>query len=190
MKKINLLAVLAIVAATLCACSEKKIEDPYQTALIEALQKQSTEQFTSVEFFAFEKIDSSTFRDEFGRRRSVFELKVEHDSTLYAKFVGEKKPTNAEIQRKNMLKDQGIIVRLDSLAESFGDNIDDVAFYDYHFSVLAKGKTSVMKLDDAYAAITPNYEVVGLTTKKRDIHKATGKSIPGYLELIKDEGEE
>ena len=188
MKKFSVLALVAVVAAV-CACKEEKVVDPFQEALTAELQKQFIEDFVSVEFQLFEKIDSSTYNDELLRRKKVFEVKAEQDEILYNKYVGEKKPKNASIQHEKVLKDRTVLVKLDSLAESFGSHAEDIAFYDFHFSVLAKGKSAVMKLDDAYACITPSYEVVGLTTDQRDIHKATGKAVPGYLDIIKDDNE-
>lgn len=105
-------------------------------------------------------------------------------------YISAGKPKNAAVKEESMKKDITIIQCLDSLAITIGDQLDDIAYYDYKFSAMAKSQSSSMEFRDSYAAITPDFEVIGMTAKERDLHKGLGKVIPGYLEILKGESEE
>lgn len=134
-----------------------------------------------------EKIDSSTFRAEFERRIELFETKYKADFKLYNNYFERGLRRNVARKIADMDRDQMIIDSLKIMLEQMGSDADRVAFYDICFSAEANVGNATQVLTDCYAAITPQYEVLCITHKKKDLHKTTGKVIPGYLELIKEE---
>lgn len=119
------------------------------------------------------QIDSSTFADEFARREDLFQLAV----TQNEKFG----KADAAAKDRQILKD------LAALKESMADSVNAVAFRDYSFSLSASNQDSKMEYAEVFAAITPSGDVLCLTKDRKDLHKSTGKAIPGYMEIIKDE---
>jgi hypothetical protein len=94
------------------------------------------------------------------------------------------KPRNAMLKLEAIDKAQRVLVQLDSLEEEYGDVLDSVIFYDYRFSGEAVTKDSRFDLSEAYAAITPDGKVLSVSTDVKDIHKSTGRAIPGYVDLF------
>lgn len=179
----------AAVLVLLSSCGTKPA-DPVEEAITSEIINNMSEGFTSVKIFKVEKIDSTTFGQELERRRHLFETKKEVDGKYMNKYIAAGKPKNAAAKEESMKKDIIIIQCLDSLAVSLEDILDDVAYYDYKFSAQAKSESSSMEFRDSYAAITPDFEVIGMTAKEKDLHKGLGKVIPGYLEILKGESEE
>lgn len=179
----------AAALALLASCSVKPA-DPVEEAIISEIMDNMAEGFTSVKIYKVEKIDSTTFGQELERRHHLFEVKKEVDEKAMNKYVAAGKPKNAAIKEESMKKDMMIMQCLDSLAITIEDILDDVAYYDYKFSAQAKSQNSTMEFRDSYAAITPDFEVIGMTAKEKDLHKGLGKVIPGYLEILKGESEE
>ena len=54
----------------------------------------------------------------------------------------------------------------------------------YYGSGEAVTKDSRFDLSEAYAAITPDGKVLSVSTDVKDIHKSTGRAIPGYVDLF------
>ena len=183
-------ALLFTAALVLLASCSGKPADPVEEAITSEIITNMSEGFTDVKIYKVEKIDSTTFGQELERRRHLFETKREVDEKYMNKYIAAGKPKNAAAKEESMKKDQVIIQCLDSLAITLSDILDEVAYYDYKFSAQAKGQNSSMEFRDSYAAITPDYEVIGMTAKEKDLHKGLGKVIPGYLEILKGEPEE
>ena len=47
-----------------------------------------------------------------------------------------------------------------------------------------------MQFREAYISITPDGKVISMAAERRDLHKAAGRVIPGYAELLKGAGED
>ena len=43
---------------------------------------------------------------------------------------------------------------------------------------------------DTYVCMTPELEIIAMTTERRDLHKAGGRAIPGYRQMLGDTPEE
>jgi len=175
-------------ALGVCACA--KTEDPFKEALTSALEERLGEPIKKITFTTFERIDSVSVDQEMSQRIKTFELKYSQDRKFYEKFMIESKPKSAEKYRQAWHRDEVILSQLDSLYESLGSKLNEIAYYDYAFGVTVIGENSQLNLSEAYACITPDLRVVTVTSDKKAIHKTTGASIPGYKEIIKTNDDE
>ena len=73
---------------------------------------------------------------------------------------------------------------MDSIENAMAGKLDDVAYYDYVFSGSATAKEGKVSYSNVYVTITPAGEVLTMTSNQKDLHKATGRVIPGYIESI------
>lgn len=185
MKK-HLLVIASVLMAAACGT---RTPDPVHEAIKAEISGNMPQKFTDVKIYTVEKIDSTTFRQELDRRKTLFETRRAADEKLILKYNSEGKQKNAALKTESYKKDVFILRDLDSLEVSLADILDDVAYYDYVFSAQASGPDGKMEFRDSYAAITPDMQVIGLTAQKKDLHKGLGKVIPGYLEIVKGEEE-
>lgn len=169
------------------ACGCKQEADPLQEALgAYILQGQEG----SFRLTRIEKIDSTTFRTEFERRQNVFERKLSQETKLFDNYVAQRKPKNAERHRAAIVRTREVMASLDSLKATMEGRLDEVAYYDYVFTGRAETKTTITELSNAYVSITPEFEVITLSNDRKDLHKAGGRAIPGYLEMLGKDSEE
>ena len=164
--------------------------DPVREAIKGEIMGNMSQQFTDVYVNSFEKVDSTTFRTELERRKTVFTTKRDADSDLLIKYMSEGKKKNAELKSESYRKDLLILQGIDSLEVALAGILDDIAYYDYKFSADAKGDGMKMQFRNAYISITPDGRVISMTSERRDLHKSTGRVIPGYVELVKGAGED
>ena len=167
-----------------------RVVDPVQEAIKGEIMGNMSQEFTDVTINFVEKIDSTTFRQEFDRRRTVFILKRDADSDLLLKYMTEGKKRNASIKSDSYKQDLVILQGLDSLEAAHSAILDDIAYYDYRFSADAKGQGLKMQFRNAFISITPDGRVISMTAERRDLHKSAGRVIPGYVELVKGSDEE
>ena len=174
--KILILSLLCILAS---ACKEDP--DPLQDTLgAYILQGQEG----SFRLYRIEKIDSTSFRTEFERRQNVFDLKLQEETRLYESYILQNKPKNAARHWDAMQRTHEVMKGLDSLRTTLEDRMDEIAYYDYVFSGQAVTGNRYTEYQDAYASITPSLEVITLTANRKDLHKAGGRAIPGYLQML------
>ena len=140
--------------------------------------------------YEIRKIDSTTFRTEFERRQNVFELKLQQETKLHESYFLQNKPKNAERHWDAIQRTREIMKGLDSLRAVMADRMDEIAYYDYVFSGRADTGAEATEFRDAYVSMTPAYEVVCLSADRRDLHKAGGRAIPGYLQMLDGTPEE
>ena len=178
-----LLPLFFVLAAS---CSEKT-PDPLEDALgAYILQGQEG----SFRLYKIEKIDSTTFRTEFERRQNVFELKLREETKLFNNYVSQNKPKNASRHWDAIQRTQEVMNGLDSLKAGLEGRLDEVAYYDYVFSGKAETDRKIIELTDTYASVTPAFEVIALSSERKDLHKAGGRAIPGYLQMLGRDSEE
>ena len=175
--------VTALVVVTSC---NNKAPDPVAAA-IEASAMQGTESDYTFRFTSLAKIDSTTFRTEFEHRKDVFRLKQQTEEKLYLRYVNEHKPKTAESHRQAMEKAKANLELMDYLESEMAGRLDDVAYYDYVFSGYSQTKEARTTYDNVYVTITPDYEVLTMTSNQKDMHKGTGRVIPGYIEGVSAE---
>lgn len=164
-----------------------KAPSPVETALNAAIAENLGQELKSVSYASLDKIDSTTFGQELEKRRAVLEQKVKSEEELYVKYKTQGKSTNAGIKLEAVNKAKASLVRLDSLALTLSDKMDEVAYFDYTFTAAVKGVEKDVTFKDAWALITPDLKVLGLATSQKSVHKGSGKVIPGYVEMLKED---
>lgn len=180
---VRILPLLCILA---CGCA--KTPDPLQDALGSYLLRDREGSFR---LYSIEKIDSTSFRTEFERRQNVFDLKLREETKLYESYVSQRKPKNAERHWNAMQRTREVMKGLDSLKAVMEGRLDEIAYYDYVFSGRAETDDQIIDLTQHYVSITPSLEVITLSADRKDLHKAGGRAIPGYLEMLgKTSGED
>ncbi len=138
----------------------------------------------SFRLYSIEKIDSTTFRTEFERRQNVFDLKLRQETKLYEGYLSQNKPKNAARHLESIQRTREVIKGLDSLRAVMEGRMDEIAYYDYVFSGRVDTDNTYSELQQAYASITPALEVISMTADQKDLHKASGRAIPGYLQML------
>lgn len=178
-----------VAAALLLASCGGKTPSPVEAALNAAIAENLGQELKSVTYASLEKVDSTTFGQELEKRRAVLAQKAKSEEELYMKYMSEGKRTNATMKLEAVTKAKASLARLDSLAGTIADRLDEVAYYDYTFTAAAKGVEKDVAFKDAWALITPDLEVLGMATSQKSVHKGSGKVIPGYVEMLKGAAE-
>lgn len=189
MKKIIL---LLAAAAVICSCNPYK-NDPVAQAIEKTTLSNYPDQPHRFRFQKLEKIDSTVFRTEVDRRIGTFEAKIRKNKELYHKYVRTGFTVNADIKKQTLMNDSVILIKLHALKEEMGPKLDEVAYYDYKFTAFGKVGDIPFDLIDYYATVTPDNECLTVSEDVNAIHRATGKVLPGYMEIVKTiavEGEE
>ena len=182
MKKLAKVLLLCVLAAG-CA----KTPDPVEEALGAYILRGREGSFR---LYSLEKIDSTTFRTEFERRQNVFDLKLREETRLYESYVLQNKPKNAARHWDAMQRTREVMKGLEDLRAGMEGRMDEIAYYDYMFSGKAETDDAVTEFKDACFCITPSLEIFTMTAERKDLHKAGGRAIPGYLEMLGDTPEE
>ncbi len=179
----RLLLLLGILAAG-CA---KKAPDPVEEALSAYILRGQQGTFL---VYTLEKIDSTTFRTEFEHRQNVFELKLQQENKLFEDYYFQNKKKNAERHWQALERTREVMKGLDSLRTVMEGRMDDIAYYDYVFSGRANTADAITEFRDTYVCMTPELEIIAMTTERKDLHKAGGRAIPGYLQMLGETPEE
>ena len=177
--------VAAIAVVTSC---NSTAPDPVAQAIEAAAMKDAAGDY-KFRITSLEKIDSTTFRTEIARRKDLFVLKQQAEDLLFQKYYKEGKRQNSENHRQAMEKAKMNLQFVESLEERLAGRLDETAYYDYVFSGYSETSEGRMNYDNVYVAITPGGEVLSMTANQRDLHKGTGRVIPGYLEGISSESD-
>lgn len=183
MKKTFILAAAALV---LVSCGQKKV-DPVKDTITQYIAE--TLSYDDVKFINLEKVDSTTFREEFEHRKNAFEARRASDEKFIVKYMNEGKQKNAALKTESFKNTLRIIRDLDSLEKASAAILDDIAYYDYKFNASARGPQGSMDFKDAYVCMTPDMKVMSMTSNVKDLHKSLGRVIPGYLDIVKGEEE-
>ncbi|MBQ0024877.1 MAG: hypothetical protein KBT00_04040 [Bacteroidales bacterium] len=183
--KRSLLALFAI-AAVISSCTPDPYKDnPVCKAIVQAAMAQYGNIEYDFSFTSLEVLDSTLLGTEFDRRIETFESRIKANSSLYEKYVKERKKKNAQIKADLVQHDKKVLADLIALKGENTARLGETAYYDYKFTALIKAGDKKLEMTDCYAAVTPDCEVLTLATDKKDLHKATGKVIPGYYETIR-----
>lgn len=186
MKRIIFLLALTL---TVCSCDKYK-DDPVCAAIAQKAMEPYGDQPYKATFDSITLLDSTTLAVEMDRRINAFNMKRQNDELLYIKYFKQSKKKNAARKCDDMSKDDEILKKLNALKEKMGDSLNQVAYYDYKFTATVKLSGKTLQMKDCFATVTPDNEVITLSSDVKSLHKATGKVIPGYLELISDTPEE
>lgn len=181
--------ILAALALCLAGCGQKP--DMYREALeTEIIRLVGAD--AKVTFNTFERIDSTTFGQEVDNRIKAFTTKLNQDRKLYENYKSKGMVKNTEGKKKAVEMDEKILAGMEMLRQRIADadSLDVVAYYDYHFTGSAKSSEGVTEFNNNYAAITPDGKVLSMNDALKGLHNALGKTIPGYMNLIKDKSDE
>ena len=183
MKKIFL---LLFVAAGLVACTQTK--DPFQKALETEIANRLGEG-AKVKIEAFNKIDSTTFGEELKYRQEVFDLRLQQNMKLLERYK-QGGFVNSAVNKRNAINhDHEVIAGLAEMEHTLEPILGDVAYFDFCFTGTARKGDARSVYKEYYASITPDGKVVSIDSNPKTLHKALGRVIPGYLELVKGEEE-
>jgi len=171
--------------ATLVSCGGPKQESPLKTAIVGEIREQLGDEGAAVSFNTVELVDSSSFAQEFDRRRATLELRLSQNEKLYKKYLDAFQTSKAKEKEALVKKDKEHLAALAELEASLKDTLSCIAFYDYKFSGSAKKSDgSKVLIKDTYIAITPEFEVLALSNEQKSLRKSTGKVIPGYSAIF------
>ena len=179
---------LYLAVAILVAACSPKAEDPALTAL-KAKLSEALPDAKEIYVKSFEKVDSTTFGQEYQNRLDLFDVKIKVLTEQCEKYMKAGKTNNAAVKQTDLKKAAATLARVSALKESVEAIKDKVAYYDYKFSAVIKSEGGSQTVDGWYACITPENEVIGYTSKQKDLHKGVGKLIPGYKEALGGEEE-
>ena len=183
MKNTAKLLLLLCVLAAGCA----KAPDPVEESLAAYILRGREGSFR---LYSLEKVDSTTFRTEFEHRQNVFDLKLQEETRLFENYYFQNKKKNADRHWEAMERTREAIKGLDSLRSALAGRMDEIAYYDYVFSGRAETADAATEFKDTYVCMTPELEIIAMTTERRDLHKAGGRAIPGYRQMLGDTPEE
>lgn len=198
MKRIGI--IILATAAIVCSCTGQKSTSKLERAIEHALTE-NLEGPQKVSVLELVKLDSTIFLTEFDRRKDVFEKRIEQNKKFHDDYYRRGLKKNAAIKYDEIHRDYEILNALELVKERMGDSLYLVAYYDYRvkakvitgripkriFSRIFRRKAQV--LEDLYFAVTPDNEVISLSTDHKRLHQSTGLVIPGYSEIIKSETE-
>ena len=184
--KRTLLVIFFAAALTACATQPK---DPQLKALETEIANRLGEG-AKARIESFAKVDSTTFGEELKYRQEVFDLRLKQNMKLLEKYKKGGFVQTAVDKRNAINHDHEVIAGLAEMERTLEPILGNVAYYDYCFSGQATKDGAKAVYKDYYASITPEGQVVSIDSNKKTLHKALGRVIPGYLELVKGDDEE
>ena len=190
MKIFKIAGICLCAAAIAASCGRgKPVLSPQQQAVVEYLAK-DIEGESSFEFTSFEVTDSTTMATEIDRRIEAFNSILRQNYNLYNNYVQAGKKRNAAKKEEAILLDTEMIKFLGEYKKDHADTIDDIAYYVYRFACEGKSEGAIYRYKEAYAAITPDNRVIGVSSDLKNLLRSTGKVIPGYSDIISGDPEE
>lgn len=187
MKKHIVTILIPALLCLLAAGCKQQAPDPLRDALGAYILQGREGTFR---LLSIEKIDSTTFRTEFERRQNVFDLKLREETKLYESYVQQRKPRNAARHLGAIQRTIAAVKGLDSLRAALEGRLDEVAYYEYVFTGRVDTDNAYTEFSNTYASITPSLEVITLAAERKDLHKAGGRAIPGYVQMFGKESDE
>ena len=184
MKLYRFAGICLCAAALVASCGRgKPVLSPQEQAVVDYLAK-DIEGESSFEFSSFELTDSTTMATEIDRRVEAFSSILRQNYNLYNTYVQAGKKKNAEKKQSAILLDTDMLKFLQEYKINNADTIDDIAYYVYRFACEGKSEGAIYRYKEAYAAITPDNKVIGVSTDLKNLLRSTGKVIPGYSDLL------
>ena len=192
----NIMRLLRIAGICLCAvallgsCGRgKPVLNEQEQAVVNHLAKDIEGDY-SFEFSSFEVIDSTTMATEIDKRIDAFSAILRQNYNLYNGYVQAGKKKNAAKKEEAILLDTEMLKMLQEYKADNTDTIDEIAYYVYRFACEGKSQDAIYRYKEAYAAITPDNRVIGVSTDLKNLLRSTGKVIPGYSDIISGDPEE
>lgn len=196
MKRIGIIILATAAIVSSCSLLGKKSPSKLEEVIENEISK-SLDGHHKCSVIELEKLDSTIFITEFDRRIKVFETRIEQNKKFHDDYYRRGLKKNAAIKYDEIYRDYEILDTLRIVKERMGDSLYMVAYYDYRVRAEVKTGGIVRRiirrksqiLDDLYFAITPDNEILSMSTNRRTLHYATGFVIPGYSEIIKAESD-
>jgi hypothetical protein len=190
MKAYKIAGICLCAVALLGSCGRgKPVYSPQEQAVVDYLAKDLEGEY-NFEFSAFEVIDSTTMAAEVDKRIEAFSAILRQNYNLYNNYVQAGKKRNAAKKEEAILLDTEMLKMLQLYKADNPDTIDDIAYYVYRFACEGKSEGAIYRYKEAFAAITPDNRVIGVSTDLKNLLRSTGKVIPGYTDLISGDPEE
>ena len=138
-------------------------------------------------FNTFEQIGQKTIGEEVEMRISLFKTKLEQDQKFYDMYTAGGVLGKASQKKAAIERDQLHLTQLDSIRNTLGAKLNEIAYRDYKFSAVGKLADGKLEAKDWYAAITPKGEVLSLVQDPKKLHRGLGVTIPGYEGMFDEE---
>ena len=180
------LAVLLLAVSTL-VLSSCKGSYASEKAAVSAKIAETMGDVKSLAFTSFEQIGETTVGKEVEMRIALFKTKLEQDQKFYDMYTAGGVLGKAAQKKDAIERDQLHLTQLDSIRNTLGDKLNDIAYRDYKFSAVGSLKDSKLEARDWYAAITPAGEVLSLVQDPKKLHRGLGVTIPGYKGMFDEE---
>ena len=175
---------MAAVALILSSCASKYSDEK---AAVAAKIAETMGDVQNLTFNTFEQIGETTIGQEVEMRIDLFKTKLEQDQKFYDMYTAGGVLGKASQKRDAIERDQLHLTQLDSIRNTLGDKLNEIAYRDYKFSAVGKVKDSKLEAKDWYAAISPAGEVLSLVQDPKKLHRGLGITIPGYKGMFDEE---
>jgi len=179
------LAVLMTVASfvfSACAGSHSKEKEAVSAKIVETMGE-----VKNLKFNTFEQIGQTTIGEEVEMRINLFKTKLEQDQKFYDMYSAGGVLGKASQKKAAIERDQLHLTQLDSIRNTLGAKLNEIAYKDYKFSAVGTLKDSKLEAKDWYAAISPSGEVLSLVQDSKKLHRGLGVTIPGYKGMFDEE---
>ena len=172
---------LAAAVSMLSACDDSFKEEK---AAVAAEIEETMGEVQGFNFKNFEQIGQTTVGEEIEMRIKAFKTKLEQDQKFFDMYTAGGVIGKAAQKKKAIERDQLHLTQLDSIRNTLGAGLGEIAYRDYKFSASGKLKDSVLEATDWFAAIAPDGTVLSLVQDQKNLHKGLGVTIPGYKEMF------
>lgn len=182
--KFFLVAALLLAAAAVSSCKD---EFEAQKSAVSAKIVETMGEVQNLKFNTFEQLGQTTVGREIEMRTDLFKTKLEQDQKFYDMYSAGGILGKAAQKKRAIERDQLHLTQLDSIRNTLGSRLDDVAYTDYKFSAVGTLKDGKLEAKDWYAAISPSGEVLNMVQDVKKLHRGLGVTIPGYKGMFDEE---
>ncbi len=184
MKKLFPVAAMLLTALFCLSCDGKYVEEK---EAVKAKIVETMGEVQSLTFNTFEQIGQTTVGEEVEMRIDLFKTKLEQDQKFYDMYSAGGVLGKASQKKDAIERDRLHLTQLDSIRNTLGEKLNEIAYKDYKFSAVGKLKDSKLEAKDWYAAISPSGEVLSLVQDPKKLHRGLGVTIPGYKGMFDEE---
>ena len=187
--------IIVIVAAAGLAFASCSNRNSSEAALGQALKSAIAESVggapEKVKIYNVEQTGSVTLSEELERRRNAINLRIKKNGEFLVDYKSRGMTKNAAKKEADIAKDRERLAGLEEIAAAHASQADSVIALVYKLNgeaVSAEGGKA--RVDNMYAAVTPDLRVLAFDKDARARLKSTGHAIPGYDGLYSAGGED
>ena len=184
--------IASVVGLALAACGNR---DSSEAALGQAVKSAIAETVggapEKVKIYQIEQTGSVKLGEELERRNNAINLRIRKNEEFLVDYRSRGLVQNAARKEADIAKDRERLKGLEEIASARASQSDSVIVLIYKLSgeaVNAEG--GKVKVDNMYAAVTPDLRVLAFDKDARALLKSTGHAIPGYDGLYVAGGED